>query len=409
MTTNTLVKEGTTWDYKGCNTKEFTHCLHPYPAMMIPQIAKRLINTYGAVGSTLLDPYCGTGTSLVEATLYGMHGVGCDINPLARLITSAKTTTISAEKLDIYTRKFLRKSFINRVAANIPEVHSINYWFSEEIAEQLGKIRARILRIDENSIRDFFWIAFSETVRECSYTRNREFKLFRIPESDLANHTPNVHDVFKTKLMRNIVGMQSYNLHRQDTTVLVSDANTSNFQSPLRGNDFSLVVTSPPYGDSSTTVAYGQFSRLSTDWIGFPNSKKVDKESMGGTKKYEELPLSPVTSAIQEIRSHDISRAHEVESFYLDLSRSIECVASMMAEESTVCYVVGNRRVKGVILPTNEFIVHEWEKYGFMHETTFTRNIPSKRMPSVNSPSNIAGKTAHTINKEYIVVCKRTQ
>lgn len=77
-----------TWDFQYADTKEYTHCFHTYPAMMIPQIARKLLKEYGIEGGWLLDPYCGTGTSLVEASLFGMHSVGCDINPLVRLIAT---------------------------------------------------------------------------------------------------------------------------------------------------------------------------------------------------------------------------------------------------------------------------------------------------------------------------------
>ena len=50
---------------------------------------------------------------------------------------------------------------------------------------------------------------------------------------------------------------------------------------PIGG--YRLVITSPPYGDSQTTVAYGQFSRLSSEWIGFPNARKIDKFGNGWT------------------------------------------------------------------------------------------------------------------------------
>ena len=67
---------------------------------MIPQIARKLLKQYGVEDGWLLDPYCGTGTSLVEASLFGMHSVGCDINPLVRLIATAKSTPICLSTLD---------------------------------------------------------------------------------------------------------------------------------------------------------------------------------------------------------------------------------------------------------------------------------------------------------------------
>jgi hypothetical protein len=47
------------WDFRDANTKEYTHSFHIYPAMMIPQIARELIQRYGNSGDLLFDPYCG--------------------------------------------------------------------------------------------------------------------------------------------------------------------------------------------------------------------------------------------------------------------------------------------------------------------------------------------------------------
>ena len=69
-----------TWDFRKANTKEYTHCFHPYPAMMIPQVARRIIENFGKKSKLLFDPYCGTGTSLVEANLTGINAIGTDIN-----------------------------------------------------------------------------------------------------------------------------------------------------------------------------------------------------------------------------------------------------------------------------------------------------------------------------------------
>ena len=91
------------WDFKEVDTNEYTHCMHTYPAVMIPQIARRLIHLYGKNAKNILDPFMGTGTSLVEASLTPQieEAYGFDLNPLALLISKVKTTSISI-KLSIY-------------------------------------------------------------------------------------------------------------------------------------------------------------------------------------------------------------------------------------------------------------------------------------------------------------------
>jgi tRNA G10 N-methylase Trm11 len=94
--------------------------------MMIPQVANRLINLYGKNAATLFDPYCGTGTSLVEANLNGIDAYGTDINPMARLIAEAKTTIIELEILDLYL-KLVSHNFLEgkHERTSPPRFHSI--------------------------------------------------------------------------------------------------------------------------------------------------------------------------------------------------------------------------------------------------------------------------------------------
>ena len=405
------------WDFREADTKEYTHCFHTYPAMMIPQIARKLLKAYGIEGSWLLDPYCGTGTSLVEASLFGMHSVGCDINPLVRLIATAKSTPVCLSALD-ETLSELKKNLFqiqylesNVPDAPIPNIPNLTYWFSEEVIRTLAYLRTEISHVQDKALQNFIRIAFSETVREVSYTRNGEFKLYRMPENKLKDFKPDVFGIFSKKLSRNRHGLAAYLEKRKNVKASVSGANTVQGELPISRppEGYDMVITSPPYGDSHTTVAYGQFSRLAAEWIGLPNARKVDKLAMGGMRSKEMLMSSPVSSAIEKIHLIDEKRAREVSAFYIDLRRSISSVAQVCSPHATICYVVGNRRVKGVVLPTDEFVVEAFRQHGFIHRATIVRNIPNKRMPKKNSPSNITGKTSTTMHEENIVICQRTR
>ena len=416
MSAGNLKYKDESWDFRESNTKEYTHCFHTYPAMMIPQIARKLLKEYGTEGGWLLDPYCGTGTSLVEASLFGMHSTGCDINPLVRLIAAAKSTPVCLSALDETLSELNEYLFEIQYReshppdAPIPNILNLTYWFSDEVIRTLASLRARISHVRDQALQNFILVAFSETVREVSYTRNGEFKLYRMPENKLKDFKPNVLDTFSKKLSRNRQGLASYLEKRKDVKVSVSMANTVQGElpipRPLEGYD--IVITSPPYGDSHTTVAYGQFSRLAAEWIGLPNARKVDKLAMGGIRSKETLIGSPVSSTVEKIRLIDEKRAKEVSAFYIDLQCSISSIAQACSPQATICYVVGNRRVKGVVLPTDEFVVDAFRQHGFVHKATMVRNIPNKRMPKKNSPSNIAGETSTTMHEENIIVCQRT-
>ena len=416
MHTRNLKYRDESWDFQYADTKEYTHCFHTYPAMMIPQIARKLLKAYGVENGWLLDPYCGTGTSLVEASLFGMHSVGCDINPLVRLIATAKSTPICLSALDETLNRLNNDLFQIEFQegkvpdAPIPDILNLTYWFSEEVIKSLAYLRAWINNIEDEAVRNFILVAFSETVREVSYTRNGEFKLYRMSAERLKDFNPDVFGLLSKKLSRNRQGLATFLEKRKNVEASVSNANTVQGELPMPRplGGYDLVVTSPPYGDSHTTVAYGQFSRLAAEWIGLPNARKIDKIAMGGQRSKETLTDSPVSSAIEKIRSVDEKRAREVLAFYIDLERSINSVAQMLSSNATICYVVGNRRVKEVMLPTDAFIVSAFRQHGFTHKATIVRNIPNKRMPKKNSPSNIAGQTSTTMHEENIVICQRT-
>lgn len=150
------------WDFKKSNTKEYTHCFHSYPAMMIPQVARRIIENYGKNAKLLFDPYCGTGTSLLEANIKGINAIGTDINPLARLIASTKTTKIDIQVLDLFLHDFNDYIFSIdfKVERNksviIPEVRNIDFWFSKSVQEKLGVLLGYIEKINNLTIKSFF-------------------------------------------------------------------------------------------------------------------------------------------------------------------------------------------------------------------------------------------------------------
>src|SRR5436309_4237098 len=86
------------WDFSKAKTVYLTHGLHPYPAKFIPQIPNALIQELSSVGETIADIFCGSGTTLLEALQLKRHAVGIDANPLASLITRAKTTPLSEQQ-----------------------------------------------------------------------------------------------------------------------------------------------------------------------------------------------------------------------------------------------------------------------------------------------------------------------
>ena len=408
-----------TWDFRTADTKQYTHCFHSYPAMMIPQIVRRILEEFGENSNLLFDPYCGTGTSLVEANLRNISAIGTDINPLARLIAKVKTTVIPLELLDSYLKDFNDFAFSiqlggRKVKPVIPNFKNIDYWFKKETQYWLAVIKKYIENIDNQDVQDFFKVAFSETVRDVSLTRNSEFKLYRMTKKQIEKFNPDVLSIMIQKLIRNRNGMAEYILTKKgNAQSKIYDFNTVYGipESILPSESVDIIITSPPYGDSRTTVAYGQFSRLSNQWLGLEEFNEVDRRSMGGVrrrefKKFNFEPLDKVLSKVSEI---DQKRVHDVISFYVDYEKSIANVAKVIKIGGIVAYVVGNRKVRGVEIPNDEITREFFERNGFKHITTIIREIPNKRMPKRNSPTNAVGVTDTTMNCEYIVILQKVR
>ncbi len=407
-----------TWDFRNENTKRLTHCFHNYPAIMIPQVASRLIERYSKKPKLLFDPYCGSGTSLVEAMKRGIDSIGTDLNPLARLLSKVKTTPLDLDALiaqiNIFSEEALKQSFgIKRPEElHTHRFENINFWFDTEIQKELDFIRHFISKIQNQKIADFFKVPFSETVRECSWTRNSEFKLYRMTEKQRADFRPKTLAIMESKLRRAFTGLKELqNELVGNAKVEVHDFNTVKEipKHVFKNRKVDIVVTSPPYGDSHTTVAYGQYSRLSSEWLGFGEARQVDRMLMGGKQNGGKVHFKceKLADIIGRIRAKDSQRAGEVISFYNDYWHSIMNVSALLSKGGYACYVVGNRKVKGEVLPTDEITREFFEFNGFEHIETIIRNIPNKRMPSKNSPSNVAGELDSTMTNEFIVVMEK--
>lgn len=400
------------WNFEDFSMSEYTHTIHSYPAMMMPRIARNFIHQYASKNSVILDPYMGSGTTLLEGMVENVKKViGFDLNPLAVLIATVKTTKFDLDEI---------KKEIDNLDYNLsklvdyarPTFSILESWFKEDTIEDLSKLKTIINSIENDQTRLFFMLVFSETVRFVSLTRNGEFKLYRIAESKRGSHNPDTIDIFFQKLNLTYETIKDFyeNTNFLESNTEIQITNDALINSDIEPNSIDLVVTSPPYGDSGTTVAYGQFSRLANEWLDFPDPIKLDSKLMGGARIKDEIKfdipeLDNAVAKIKELEAEEKSkRVPSVISFYKDYEESIRKVSEVVKPNGTVIYVVGNRRVRNVELPTDIITAKMFERLGFTHEKTIVRDIINKRMPNKTSPSNNRGQKTSTMTFEYIVV-----
>lgn len=392
------------WDFTGIQASSGVNGIHPYPAMLHYLVVRELLHRYSKPLDVVLDPFIGSGVVATECLKARRKCIGYDINPLAIKIAKARITITTKDKL-LYRLKKILLSF-DRCNAEGVAFPNIEYWFNPHIIVQLSRLK-KALRFQntDNDLSPFFETAFSETVRRASNTRYNEFKLFR--KTNYSNPV-DVEATFEQVCHKNIDLLSEYSGFRvsRGCNPRIQEQNSQQ-QIPLSSNSVDLVITSPPYGDSRTTVAYGQFSRLALQWLGL--EERVDRTSLGARAKglANGLPSALLYSVLKTVKEKDLKRAREVYSFYFDLWESYNHIANTIKPDGIACIIVGNRRVKGEELPTDAISAEFFVTLGFDHIETIVRKITNKRMPSVNSPTNIRGATDSTMRNEYIVILKK--
>lgn len=375
--------------------------IHPYPAMFHFLVVRRLLQSFSQEGDLVLDPFMGSGVVAGECLISNRNFIGYDINPLAVLIAKVRTTPLPSAKL-LEALRLIETTFESTQAEPV-DFPNIRYWFAEEVIEALSRLRICILSLEEEDSRDFFKVVFSQTVRRSSRADYSEFKLLRRKNETI----PNVMSLFKSISLYYIGLMDEFYREIPPTKPKIFLETKNILDMDLEDESVDLVITSPPYGDSRTTVAYGQFSRLPLHWLGL--EERVDRESLG-SKPMDIMPGMPsqiLYEVLEKVSRKDEKRAREVFSFYWDLFRSIKVIARVVKRGRYVCFVVGNRRVKGEELPTDKISAGFFQSLGFEHIRTLVRAISRKRMPSENAPSNIRGERDFTMHQEYIVILRK--
>src|SRR5438445_5804327 len=170
-------------------TSYLTHNFHPYSCKFIPQIPRYIINFFtNNPHEVVMDPFCGSGTTLVEAKLLNRKSIGFDSNPIAVLTSKVKTTKLTNQELsrifpmcnkienriNNFYRKFGKKKTIlsfteflsqdDNFSYTIPDFPNREHWFQENVEHELAIIKNTILEEHSTNLRNFLLLAFSNII-----------------------------------------------------------------------------------------------------------------------------------------------------------------------------------------------------------------------------------------------------
>lgn len=384
------------------------HGVSLYPATMIAPVQQTILEKLFANEqiNSVYDPYHGSGTALFEAAKLNLNCqiTGCDINPLAHLITYSKLKGVTQKiKDDIQSILF---SIENAPEYNF-EFHNINKWFRIDIISSLKKIRWAITQISSKRNRAFFWIVFANIIRKYSNSRSSTYKLHIKELVDINRLQNNVIRDFQKQVENNY---HKFTLKAPNVTLLKGDV--LKMSCSLDDRSMDLTITSPPYGDNGTTVPYGQFSSLALFWIDsedlklegweLDNYSKIDRMSLGGQCKntlthFGRVLLEPYLNQISK------DKQTKVINFFADYFISLDDICRVT--NKYIVMTLGNRTVDRVNINLTKITSRYLESNGFILIDTLTRDIPVKRTPRLTS--RVRNEAVSSMNEEFVIIHSR--
>lgn len=341
------------WDFVSSKSKKI-HAIHPYPARFIPEVPSTLIDLfYQNDGSAVLDPFCGSGTTLVEAFKRSIVAVGVDLNPLACLITKVKLTPIyTSELLTARDNVFLNSKHLSQGGSiSIPAIPNLDHWFKPSIQRALACLNTSISSISNCHIRDVLKVALSSIIVRVSNqesntryaaiekltTQEDTFSLFSRAVSSIAIALKWLEgDLFMRKPLSSVINKDILTMEPEDIPYTVG-----------------LVITSPPYPNA---YEYWLYHKYRMYWLG----------------------MDPLAVKSREIgaRPHYFKRNHQTEKdFERQMTRCFWLLARVMRTDAKACFLVGRSIIHGRYIDNCAILKRAATQNGFVLEGITERNI----------------------------------
>lgn len=291
---------------EACREKsDHTHGLHPYPAKFIPHIPRALLARYARRGLPVLDPMCGSGTTLVEAAASGFQALGVDINPVAVLVSKVKTTPLdAADRLEAERVAAALEAAASRFAgdpgalpaaaaqADVPAFPNRSLWFSDAVALELAHARSLVRGARRRRARDLGLCAFSAILVSVSNQESETRWCAKPRVLRLGEATARLAQKLRDSLAR-VHAFASLD----PAPALVTEANARAL--PFPSASVGLVVSSPPYANSHD---YYLYNKLRLFWLG-RQVAPVQAAEIGSRNRHSDLkePIERYVAEMTEV------------------------------------------------------------------------------------------------------------
>ncbi len=350
------------WDFESRSNSKGIHDIHPYPAKFIPEIPKQLISKlYQKNGTSVFDPFCGSGTTLLTSQQLGISAVGVDLNPIACLISEVKTSPLARNLLKI------AEEVVDVSRCLYPSVEDVNYipnldhWFKKDIQTAIISLKLEINKIEPISIRKSLQLCLSSILVRVS-NQDSDTRYAAIEKN--INRT-DVYKLFITSV-RKLVEAKSRN-HINNAKVKVINNDILSLRPQAIKRDIGLVITSPPYPNAYEYWLYHKYRMF---W----------------------LDHDPISVKEKEIgaRAHFFKKNHHTkDDFFHQMTGTFALIRSVLINDGYAAFVVGRSKIHGEIVDNSEIVRKAAEKNSFKYIGKITRTIKSSRKSFNLSHANI--------------------
>jgi site-specific DNA-methyltransferase (cytosine-N4-specific) len=280
-----------------CRDKNYlTHGLHPYPAKFIPHIPRALLTHFAEPEMPVLDPMCGSGTTVVEATLMGFEAIGVDLNPVATLVSKVKSSPLKdahVRELDDFSGTLRSQaSHAEQLVSHVnpPEFPNRDKWFDAQVAKELtlALAQAEVLSSDSRAVaRQCVSAVLVAVSNQESETRWRAIPHAVAPGMTMIR----IADRLDSSLKR----LSEYReMNPAPAQVITADAR----QLPLGAGTIGTIITSPPYANSHD---YYLYNKLRMFFLGY-NVDRVQELEIGSRNRHSDrkAPIDHYLDAMRE-------------------------------------------------------------------------------------------------------------
>jgi len=400
-----------------------THPLHAFAARCPPPLVRWALERYSEPDDVVLDPMCGSGTTLVEAALLGRQPWGADVDPLARLITQAKTVFVEPDAIMTLARRIERRLDGHLDDAWRPQLPDLGKWFLPEVCRDLARLRAAIMSCTRtrSALRRLAWTVFSSLIVARTSVANARDLVHSRHHFRAWEESPDTCGRFLRALRRAAGLMEDFRRHlrQPEATPWPVLVGTDARHLQVADSSVDLAFFSPPY---VSALDYPRAHMFAVAWLAdvlgtSPASYREAARTYIGSERAPlaqasaEQPLPPPSghAAVDEVveaLSGDPRKAWIVQRYFADMGRVLAECARVVRPGGHVVLVVCPSNIRKVQVPTHTLfglVAPEVSDRRLVVEEIHARTIHDHRrvMPYLESAFGTRMRT------EYVVVLHR--